>query len=122
MVGGFVMKRSNEPVFWLLFGAGGMLSALIGAVLILATGILAPHGWILPTTTMDHAHVHALAAHPLGKIAIFAVIALFLWHSVHRMAETLRDAVGFEGYVVPTMLRCIAFLATLWCGWLLLAI
>ena len=33
------MKRSNAPVFWLLFGAGGMLSALLGAMLVFITGI-----------------------------------------------------------------------------------
>jgi fumarate reductase subunit D len=29
------MKRSNAPIFWLLFGAGGMLSALLGTALVL---------------------------------------------------------------------------------------
>ena len=33
------MKRSNAPIFWLLFGAGGMLSALLGSMLIFITGI-----------------------------------------------------------------------------------
>ena len=34
------MKRSNAPIFWLLFGAGGMLSALLGTALVLITGLL----------------------------------------------------------------------------------
>jgi fumarate reductase subunit D len=116
------MKRSNEPMFWLLFGAGGMLSALCGAVLILTTGILVPQGVFLSTSTMDYSHVHQLATNPLGKIAIFAVIVLFLWHSIHRMAETLRDAAGFKGEIVPLALRCVALIATFWCGWLLATI
>ena len=40
-----MMRRSNAPVFWLLFGAGGMLSALLGAALVSITGIAAPLGW-----------------------------------------------------------------------------
>ena len=27
------LKRSHDPVFWLLFGAGGMIAALIGPML-----------------------------------------------------------------------------------------
>src|SRR5213076_842866 len=38
------MKRSNKPIFWSLFGAGGMLSALIGPMLIFITGIAVPTG------------------------------------------------------------------------------
>ena len=38
------MKRSNKPIFWSLFGAGGMLSALVGPGLIYVTGIAVPLG------------------------------------------------------------------------------
>ena len=30
---------SNAPIFWLLFGAGGVLSALFGSALVFITGI-----------------------------------------------------------------------------------
>ena len=82
------MKRSNQPPLWVLFGAGGMLSALVGWALVLATGIAGPLGYF---DWMDAAHVAAFARHPLGKAFILAVIGLFLWHGAHRIFHTLHD-------------------------------
>jgi fumarate reductase subunit D len=81
------MKRSNAPVFWLLFGAGGMLSALLGPMLVLITGLLVPLGWDLPA----HAQVLAFAGHWIGKAFLFVVISLFAWHAVHRIFHSLHD-------------------------------
>ncbi len=85
------MKRSHEPVFWLLFGAGGMLSALLGPVLVFVTGIAVPLGLLLPADTLRYDRVLALVQHPLGKLALLAVIALFLFHGCHRLLHSLHD-------------------------------
>lgn len=85
------MKRSNKPIFWSLFGAGGMLSALVGPVLILITGILVPTGTILGRDTMSYERTLALARNGFGKLAIFLVISLFLFHGCHRMYHCLHD-------------------------------
>ena len=61
------MKRSNEPIFWALFGAGGMLAALIGPALVFITGIAVPHGLIFAPDTMSYANMHAFAQNWLGK-------------------------------------------------------
>ena len=84
------MKRSHEPVFWLLFGAGGMLSALIGPALVLATGMAIPLGLLAPQA-LDHVRVLAFARHPLGALALWTVIALFLFHGGHRLLHSLHD-------------------------------
>jgi fumarate reductase subunit D len=100
------MKRSNEPLFWALFGAGGMLSALIGPALIFATGIAVPLGW-LPADTLSAARVLAFAQHPLGKLALLMLLALFLFHACHRLLHSLHDLglhtglgakIGFYGF------------------------
>jgi fumarate reductase subunit D len=85
------MKRSVAPLFWLPFGAGGMLSALIGPALVLITGLMAPTGTGLAPGFMSFARASAFARHPLGKLILFGVIALFLWHGAERIYLTLRD-------------------------------
>ena len=85
------MKRSNAPIFWALFGAGGMLSALIGAALVFITGIAAPSGTLLPRELLNYHHVLAFSQHWAGKGFLFVIISLFLWHSVHRIFHTLHD-------------------------------
>jgi fumarate reductase subunit D len=85
------MKRSNAPIFWLLFGAGGMLSALLGPMLVFITGIAVPLGWPLPGATMGYSRMLAFAQHPVGKAFLLAVIVLFAWHAAHRMFHSLHD-------------------------------
>ena len=85
------MKRSNAPIFWLLFGAGGMLAALFGPVLVLVTGIAAPLGWPSGSGTMAYPRTLAFAQGWLGKGFLFAVIALFAWHAAHRLYHSLHD-------------------------------
>jgi fumarate reductase subunit D len=84
-------KRTNAPVFWLLFGAGGMLSALFGPALIILTGLMLPRGWGLPASYADYDHVLAFAQNPFAKLVLLAVIALFFWHGAERIFLTLKD-------------------------------
>ena len=112
-------KRSHEPIFWSLFGAGGVLSALVGPALILITGVLAPLGLLLAPDALRHENVLALAQHPLGKLALLAVVALFLFHGCHRVLHSLHDlglhagrgaAVFFYGFATVGSLVCAALL------------
>jgi fumarate reductase subunit D len=85
------MKRSNAPIFWTLFGAGGMLSASVGPMLVLITGIAVPLGFLLPADLMSYPHMLKFAEHWAGKAFIFAIVSLFLWHGVHRIFHSLHD-------------------------------
>jgi fumarate reductase subunit D len=85
------MTRSNEPVFWALFGAGGMLAALVGPVLIFITGIAAPVGFVLSKQLMSYQTMLAFTRNPLGKVTAMSIIALFLFHGCHRMVHSLHD-------------------------------
>jgi len=85
------MKRSPAPVFWLLFGAGGVLSSLVGPALVLITGIAAPAGIGLSPGFMSYSRAVAFAQNPIGKLFLLAVIALFVWHGAERIYLTLKD-------------------------------
>ena len=85
------MKRSHAPIFWLLFGAGGMLAALFAPMLVFITGIAVPLGWALPGDLMSYSRMLAFAQHGVGKGLLFIVIALFAWHAAHRILHSLHD-------------------------------
>ena len=90
------LKRSNAPIFWGLFGAGGMLAALLGPMLVIITGLAIPLAICLPVDTMSYAKMHAFAQNFFGKGFIFVVIALFLWHAAHRIFHSLHE-IGIHG-------------------------
>jgi len=84
------MRRSNEPIFWGLFGAGGMLTAFVSPVLILITGILLPLG-LLPADALDYQQLLGLTQNWLVKGILLIIIALPLWHTMHRIFHGLHD-------------------------------
>ena len=116
------MKRSNAPIFWSLFGAGGVLSALVGPVLVYITGIAAPTGIGLPPAALSYSRVLAFAQSAGGKLALFAIIALFLWHAAHRIYHCLHDFGLHPGAATKVMLYGSAFAGSVAAAWILLAI
>ena len=95
------MKRSNQPIYWSLFGAGGMLAALIGPALVFITGIAGPSG-VLPGL-MSYPNALAFARNGLGKLFLFLVVSLFLWHAAHRIYHSLHD-LGVHGGTLTKLL------------------
>ncbi len=85
------MKRSNAPLFWVPFGAGGMLAALTGPALVFISGIAVPLGWPLRPDALSYARMHALAQQGWAKGLLFLVVALYAWHAVHRIYHSLHD-------------------------------
>ena len=83
--------RSRQPIVWLLFGAGGMLSALIGWMLVFVTGIALPLGLSFSPDASGYDSMLAFHKHWAGKAFTFAVISLFLWHGALRIYHSLHD-------------------------------
>ena len=87
------IRRPIEPLLWLLFSAGGVMSALLAPVVLFLFGIAFPLGWLSPP---DHARVLSVIGHPLARLAIFVVCSLSLFHWAHRFRYTLYDGLQIK--------------------------
>jgi fumarate reductase subunit D len=77
------MAKSNKPLVWGPFAAGGTLTAFLTPVLVLVT-LVQPRGF-------SYESIHGLAAHWAGKLVLVALIGLSLWSAAHRLRITLYD-------------------------------
>lgn len=116
------MKRSHRPIVWSLFGAGGVLSALVGPVLVFITGIAVPLGFVLPRETMSYDRMLAFTQSGCGKLAALAVISLFLFHGCHRIFHCLHDFGVHAGLGTSALIHGFALAGTVAAAWLLLAV
>ena len=82
------MAKSNKPIVWSLFAAGGTLAAFMAPVLVVLL-LLAALGH--RPGLLEYAQMQAFAGHWFGKLFLGAVIVLFLWHAAHRLRVTLYD-------------------------------
>ena len=94
------MAKSNKPIVWGPFAAGGTLTALLTPVLIVLT-LLVALGHTPPALTYDA--VRAVLSPVIVKVLIFGVVALSLWSAAHRLRITFYDFGA----------RCDALVATL---------
>jgi len=104
------MAKSNKPIIWGLFAAGGTITAFVTPVLVLLTLFAAMR---FAPTMFTYDSIHAFAAHWLGKLIIFGIITLSLWHAAHRFRVALFDVGVRADLVVATILYIIAALGTI---------
>jgi len=86
-------KRSNEPVLWVLFSAGGVLAALTIPVLLFLFGLAFPLGWIKAPA---YSSLHDLVRLPLTRLILFAICFFSLFHWAHRFRYTLYDGLQIK--------------------------
>lgn len=104
------MAKSNKPIFWGLFAAGGTITAFVTPALVLVTLFAAMR---FSTDMFTYETMHVFAAHWLGKLIIFGVILLSLWHAAHRMRVTLHDFGVRADSLVAVIVYAIASLGTI---------
>ncbi len=101
-----------EPIWWMLFGAGGFAAALVLPALFFSIGIAAPLGLF---EGLDFHHAHALATSLVGRGLIFVVFTLTFWHSAHHLRHFALD-LGLHRIqgVVSYGLYGLALAGTVW--------
>jgi succinate dehydrogenase subunit D len=112
------MAKSNKPILWLPFAAGGLVAALLIPVLIVVTGVLVPLGLV-------HLHYEPIAAfahNPIGKLIVFGAVALPTWHAAHRLRMTAHDLGLGGGIAIKGACYCTAGLLILAAAGALIAI
>ncbi len=103
-IGGIGMAKSNEPIWWSLFSAGGMVAAMVLPILIVITGILVPLG-VAGSEPLHFERIHAAVSRPATKLVLFVVISLPLFHWAHRFRFTLVD-VGLKPMATLISILC----------------
>lgn len=87
-------KRSDEPVWWALFSAGGVCFAVVvpGAILALA---LLPALGVITADSLSYPRISELLYQSLWGLAglafVGSVICLPLFHAAHRIHHGLHD-------------------------------
>ncbi|MDZ7851552.1 MAG: fumarate reductase subunit FrdD [Halomonas sp.] len=84
------IKRSDEPIWWGLFSAGGVCFAVFVPAAILFIALLIPSGIIAPEA-LSFERARSMAFSLPGLIFIGVVICLPLFHAAHRIRHGLHD-------------------------------
>lgn len=113
------MAIAKKSVIWGLFAAGGTIAAfifpaLIALFLLVATGNV-PDG-------LQYDSLHAFSAGWFGKLALFFVISLALWHAAHRLRVVFHDFGVRKDKVVARAVYLIAAIGTVLTAYYLYAI
>ena len=100
-----------EPVIWLLFGQGILIGTMLLTGWLLVVGVLAPLG-VVPQ--LDYREAHALGSSLLGRLVLFALLALPLWKGAHHLRALSLDFGGASrDAAVATALYAVAALGSL---------
>jgi len=103
------MARSNKPIVWGPFAAGGTLTAFLTPALIALT-LLAAVGHAPDLLTYER--LHAFAGHWLAKVALTGTVFLSLWSAAHRLRITCYDLGVRADTLIATVVYAVALAGT----------
>jgi fumarate reductase subunit D len=88
-----MIKRHPEPLLWMLFSAGGVVSGMLMPILLLLFGLAIPLGLIAAPSPERMA---AFLTNPLVRLVLFVLCVLSLFHWAHRFRHTLYDGLQIK--------------------------
>lgn len=95
--------RSREPALWLVFSAGGTLTALFLPALVLLLWVAPALGWAAPA----YDALAAAAGSLVGRLVLSALVVLGLYHWAHRFRYTLYD--GLQLYHLNQLIAVLTY-------------
>lgn len=98
------MAKSNKPLVWGPFAAGGTITAFVTPVLIVLT-LLAAFGYM--PDMLGYENLRSVLAHWFAKLSMSVVIFLSLWSAAHRLRITCYDL----GVRADTLVAAALYLA-----------
>src|SRR5262249_35675855 len=114
-------KRSNEPLLWMLFSAGGVIAALLIPIHLLLFGLVFPLGWL---ESPGYDALSALVRYPVTRLYLFVLCTLGLFHWAHRFRYTLYDGLQIKhlNEIINTFCYGGAIIGTVVAAYLILRI
>jgi len=113
-------RRNNESVMWALFAAGGQIGVLLMPGLVLAFGFLIPLGAFGDAGEV-FSRIASLLLNPWVSLVVLALLAVILWHCLHRGYHALHDLqmeppeiVRAATYTLAVLIPAGAWAAILW--------
>lgn len=113
------MSIANKAFAWLLFAAGGTLTALLFPVLI-ALFLLVSMGQV--PSGLEYGALHGFAGSIIGGAILFIVVSLSAWHAAHRMRVLAHDLGIRTDRAAAWTVYSLASIATVAAAWLLVVI
>ena len=104
------MAKSNKPIVWGPFAAGGTVTAFVIPVLIVLT-LLAALGH--PPRALEYVPLRETLGLWFWKVLVFGVLALALWSSAHRLRITFFDFGVRRDKAIAAILYLLAAIGSL---------
>ena len=87
----FLPSRSDEPMYWLMFGAGGMVAAIVLPSILVVMIVAGLTGAELTSGMLNYEQISGLFGNWFLSICLFGIVFLLSFYALHRMHHSSHD-------------------------------